>query len=115
MKQKLSGRKPKPKHALYAITHFVQRNGKRWHVQKNVTGSLDVSKMNGEKRRKLDLQELVMAVRENTNAVKQNMAETKLLNELLRPSLKETEAVKFQELKNKVLLDDCLRTIKGEK
>jgi hypothetical protein len=43
------------------------------------------------------------------------MAETKLLNELLRPSLKETEAVKFQELKNKVLLDDCLRTIKGEK
>ena len=74
-----------------------------------------MSKMNGEKRRKLDLQELVMAVRENTNAVKQNMAETKLLNELLRPSLKETEAVKFQELKNKVLLDDCLRTIKGEK
>ena len=74
-----------------------------------------MSKMNGEIRRKLDLQELVMAVRENTNAVKQNMAETKLLNELLRPSLKETEAVKFQELKNKVLLDDCLRTIKGEK
>ena len=74
-----------------------------------------MSKMNGEKRRKLDLQELVMAVRENTNAVKQNMAETKLLNELLRPSLKETEAVKFQELKNKVLLDDCLRTLKGEK
>ena len=56
-----------------------------------------------------------MAVRENTNAIKQSMAETKLLNELLRPSLKATEAAKFQELKNKVLLDDCLRTIKGEK
>ncbi len=56
-----------------------------------------------------------MAVRENTNVLKLSMAETKLLNELLRPSLKETEAVKFQELKNKVLLDDCLRTIKGEK
>ena len=81
----------------------------------NVTGSLDVSRMSGEDMKEKCIQELVMAVRENTNAVKQNMAETKLLNELLRPSLKETEAVKFQELKNKVLLDDCLRTIKGEK
>ena len=74
-----------------------------------------MSNLSWEKKEKLGLEELVMAVRENTNAIKQSMAETKLLNELLRPSLKATEAAKFQELKNKVLLDDCLRTIKGEK
>ena len=74
-----------------------------------------MSRMNGEDMKEKCLQELVMAVRENTNAVKQSMAETKLLNELLRPSLKQTEAVKFQREKNKVLLDDCLRTITGEK
>lgn len=74
-----------------------------------------MSRISREKKEELDLEELVMAVRENTNAVKQSIVETKLLNELLRPSLKETEAAKFQELKNKVLLDDCLRTITGEK
>ena len=74
-----------------------------------------MSRMNGEDMKEKCLQELVMAVRENTNAVKQSMAETRLLNELLRPSLKHTEAVKFQREKNKVLLDDCLRTITGEK
>ena len=74
-----------------------------------------MSNLSWEKKEKLGLEELVMAVRENTNAIKQSIVETKLLNELLRPSLKATEAAKFQELKNKVLLDDCLRTIKGEK
>ena len=74
-----------------------------------------MSRMSGEDMKEKCIQELVMAVRENTNAIQQSMAETKVLNELLRPSLKATEAAKFQELKNKVLLDDCLRTIKGEK
>ena len=74
-----------------------------------------MSDLSWEKKEKLGLEELVMAVRENTNAIKQSIFETILLNELLRPSLKAIEAAKYQELKNKVLLDDCLRTIKGEK
>ena len=74
-----------------------------------------MSNLSWEKKEKLGLEELVMAVRENTNAIKQSIVETKLLNELLRPSLKATDAAKFQALKNKLLLDDCLKTIKEEK
>ena len=53
-----------------------------------------------EKKEELNLLELIIAIREYTNVLQQNFAETSRLSELYRPSLKATEAVKMKQLKS---------------
>ena len=55
--------------------------------------------------------ELIMAIREYTNVLQQNIAETKRLSELLRPSLKATEAVKMKQLKSQQIYESALEVI----
>jgi hypothetical protein len=50
-----------------------------------------------------------MAIREYTNVLQQNIAETKRLSELLRPSLKATEAVKMKQLKSQQITNQHLK------
>jgi len=57
------------------------------------------------------LAELVEAVRENTNVMQQNIAETRRLNELLKPSLRKLDAVKMKELDRQKLHEESLRIV----
>jgi hypothetical protein len=70
----------------------------------------------GKISRELDggiyLAEVVMAIKENTNAIQQNINETRMLAELLKPALKKTETLRFKKLQDQELLNDCLSTVK---
>ncbi|MBT4050070.1 MAG: hypothetical protein HOE64_17115 [Nitrospina sp.] len=74
-----------------------------------------MSKLSSEQQNSQFMSEIVMALRENTNVLQQNIKETRKLSELLGPNLKKSEAVKMKQLESKHLLDDCLRTIQGGK
>ena len=53
-----------------------------------------------------------MAIREYTNVLQQNIAEkSRRLSELLRPSLKATEAVKMKQLKSQQIYESALEVI----
>lgn len=71
-------------------------------------------KVSQEKTTSLFLAEMVLALRENTNVLNQSIKETRKLAELLEPSLKKSEAVKFKQAEEKTLLNDCLKTIRGD-
>ena len=64
-----------------------------------------------KKKEELNLLELIMAIREYTNVLQQNIAETRRLSELLRPSLKATEAVKMKQLKSQQIYESALEVI----
>ena len=71
-------------------------------------------KMSADKEASLFLAEMVLALRENTNVLNQSIKETLKLSELLEPSLKKSEAVKLKQAEGKTLLNDCLKTIRGD-
>jgi len=73
-----------------------------------------MSKMSSEKDAALFLAEMVLALRENTNVLNINTLETRKLSELLEPSLKKSEVVKLKQADQKTLLNDCIKTIRGE-
>jgi len=70
-------------------------------------------KLSAEKETNLFLSEMVLALKENTNVLQQNLEETRKLSEMLSPTLKKSEAVKLKKLEGKNLLNDCLKTIRG--
>tara|TARA_R100000458_G_C8117270_1_gene137627 strand:+ start:88 stop:315 length:228 start_codon:yes stop_codon:yes gene_type:complete len=70
-------------------------------------------KLSAEKETNLFLSEMVLALKENTNVLQQNLEETRKLSEMLSPTLKKSEAVKLKKMEGKNLLNDCLKTIRG--
>ena len=56
--------------------------------------------------------ELIMAIREYTNVLQQNIAETRRLSEFLMPSLKATEAVKIKQLKSQQIYESVLKVLR---
>ena len=72
-----------------------------------------MTKFSAEKNATLFLEEMVMALKENTNVLQQNLEETRKLSELLVPTLKKSEATKLKLAENKTLLNDCLKTIRN--
>lgn len=71
-----------------------------------------MGKISSELDKGIYLAEVVMAIKENTNALHQNIGEVRKLSELLMPALKKTETLRFKKLQEQELLNDCLSTVR---
>lgn len=70
-----------------------------------------MGRLSKEKEAELNMTELIGAIRENTNALYQNINETRQLSELLKPSLKKHDAVKMKELERQKLHEESRKIV----
>lgn len=71
-----------------------------------------MGKLSLEQEAVLSMTEMVMAIRENTNVLHKNIDEFRKLSDLLVPTLKESELLKLRQTEDKILLSDCIETIR---